>query len=210
MNNIIQLFKETNNAEEFAAGYFKYLYDLLKQIDLGAVAAFIEELKTARRNGNTVFFSGNGGSAATAMHMANDIGLDIMKKSGADRSFRALALSDNVPIITAIGNDDGYNNIFLYQLKIHYRPGDKLVVISASGNSENVVVAAKWVKQQGGTVIGLVGFDGGSLKDICDIVIHVKTPKGEYGPVEDIHMIMDHIVANYLLGLETADQENMR
>jgi len=109
-----------------------------------------------------------------------------------------LALTDNVPLITAIGNDDGYENIFVNQLRVHYREGDKLIVISASGNSPNVVRAAEWVKQKGGRVIGLIGFDGGKLKEICDIIIHVETPKGEYGPVEDIHTILDHLVANWL------------
>jgi len=130
--------------------------------------------------------------------MANDIGMDVLKKSGSVKAFRALALTDNTSVMTAIANDDGYENIFVNQLKIHYREGDKLVVISASGNSPNVIAAAKWVKSKGGKVIGLVGFDGGALKGICDILIHIETQKGEYGPVEDIHTIIDHLVANWL------------
>jgi len=101
--------------------------------------------------------------------------------------------------MTAIANDDGYDNLFVNQLKIHYRDGDKLVVISANGNSRNVVAAAEWVKQCTGRTISIVGFDGGKLKDTCDIVIHVKTEKGECGPVEDIHMIIDHLISNWLI-----------
>ncbi len=198
MNNITRLFNQTQDTKAFATEYLKYLTRLINQLDTESIAAFINELEIARENGHTVFVAGNGGSAATASHMANDIGLDVMKKSKTKKPFRILSLTDNIPVLTAIGNDEGYENIFLYQLKILFKPGDKLIAISASGNSPNIVIASQWVKKYGGTVMGFVGFDGGKLKDLCDIVIHVKTPEGEYGPVEDIHMIMDHLIANYL------------
>lgn len=198
MNNIQRLFNESGNIGKFFKGYYKYLFTLLECLDEGQIAAFAEELIKARNNGNTIFFAGNGGSAATASHMANDFGTDILKKGGSDLSFRAMSLTDNTSIMLAIANDDGYDKLFVNQLRVHYRSGDKLVAISASGNSPNVVVAAEWVKNQGGTVISLVGFDGGRLKDISDVVIHVQSEKGEYGPVEDIHVIMDHVLANWL------------
>lgn len=200
MNNIIKIYRENPSAKAFADRYLAYLSELLKRIDTEAVASFIGELEEARQTGKTVFLIGNGGSAATASHMANDFGLDVMKKSGTEKPYRVLALTDNVPVMTAIGNDDGYDKLFLYQLKIHYRPGDKLIAISASGNSPNLIEAATWVKERKGKVLGLVGFDGGKLKALCDVAIHVATSKGEYGPVEDIHMVMDHLIANYLLG----------
>src|SRR3990167_10571979 len=151
MNNIIRLYKEAKNAQDFAINYLDYLSGLLKKLDTKAIATFIEELENARQKNQTVFIIGNGGSAATSSHMANDIGLDVMKKSGTNKPYRIMALTDCIPVLTAIGNDDGYENLFLYQLKIHYRPGDKLVVISASGNSPNLISAAQWVKQQGGS-----------------------------------------------------------
>jgi D-sedoheptulose 7-phosphate isomerase len=92
--------------------------------------------------------------------------------------------------MTAIANDEGYENLFVNQLRLHYRPGDLLVAISASGNSPNVVNAARWVKEQGGRVVTITGFDGGKLKSLGDIAIHIDTPKGEFGPVEDLHMIV--------------------
>jgi len=198
MNNIEKIANEARNPEEFADKYLDYLTKLVKVLDRGKIAQFIKELEEAYEKGNTIFIAGNGGSAATASHMANDFGMDVLKKGGGDKAFRALALTDNVPLITAIGNDDGYENIFVNQLRVHYREGDKLIVISASGNSPNVLRAAEWVKEKGGKVMGLVGFDGGKLKEVCDIIIHVETPKGEYGPVEDIHTILDHLVANWL------------
>ena len=200
LNTIERLSLETLSAEAFAAGYLDYVSTLIKKLDTRAIAAFIHQLEAARQNNNTVFLAGNGGSAATASHMANDIGLDVLKKSKIGTPFRVLALTDNVAVMTAVGNDDGYDKLFVYQLRIHYQPGDKLVVISASGNSPNVVEAARWVKQQGGAVIGLVGFDGGKVREFCDVLLHVETPRGEYGPVEDIHLILNHLTANYLLG----------
>jgi D-sedoheptulose 7-phosphate isomerase len=166
----------------------------------------VEVLDAARERGSTIFLIGNGGSAATASHMANDIGLDVLKKSGDARAFRVLSLTDSVPMLTAIANDEGYENVFLRQLRILYRPGDVLVAISASGNSPNVVAAAEWVRKEGGAVLGLTGFDGGRLRGLCDVAIHVETPKGAYGPVEDVHMIMDHLVAGYLSSRAVAER----
>ena len=82
-------------------------------------------------------------------------------------------------------------------MKIHYRDGDNLIVISASGNSPNVLEAAEWVRSRGGSVIGFLGFSGGKLIDLCDVKIHVKSQPGEYGPVEDAHLIMNHILAHW-------------
>lgn len=194
-----QVFAETKgDLQKFAKGYFRYLAELLDSLDTGAIEEFVKHLEQARQGDHTVFMAGNGGSAATATHMANDLSTDVYRKGGGKKPFRVLALTESASCLTAIANDDCYENVFVNQLKIHYRPGDKLVVISASGNSPNVVAAAQWVKEQGGAVMGLVGFDGGKLAGICDVAIVAQTPKGEYGPVEDVHMIMDHLVSNWL------------
>jgi D-sedoheptulose 7-phosphate isomerase len=208
MNNIDKLWMNPTSPSEYAKGYIKYVTALLNNLDTESVGALIENLKRAREDENTVFIIGNGGSASTASHMANDIGLDVLKKSGTDRPFKVLSLTDNNSVLTAICNDDGYENLFLYQLKILYKPGDKLIAISVSGNSPNVVCAAEWVKAQGGTVMGLGGFDGGQLKELCDVFILVETLNGEYGPVEDVHLVIDHLIANYLLSFVKAEKEN--
>ena len=90
-----------------------------------------------------------------------------------------------------------YENIFINQLKIHYKEGDCLIVISASGNSPNVLKAVEWVRSKGGKIIGFLGFTGGELLSLCDVSIHIKTKPGEYGPVEDAHLIMNHILAHW-------------
>jgi D-sedoheptulose 7-phosphate isomerase len=197
MNNIEQLCNDSRSAGEFAHGYFNYLKHLLDSIKPESIDKLVEEFENARTTGNTIFVAGNGGSATTATSMANDLGFDVIKKTGTDRPFRVLALTDNTSVITAIANDVGYENVFLNQLKIHYRQGDKLLAISASGNSPNVVAAAKWVKEQGGCVISFVGFTGGALKKIADVIVHVISDAGEYGPVEDAHLVLSHILAHW-------------
>lgn len=197
MNNIERLCSGSQSASEFSRLYFGYLKQALDSIEPESIDRLVEEFENARVSGNTIFIAGNGGSATTATSMANDIGFDVIKKSGTDKPFRVLALTDNTSVLTAIANDVGYENVFLNQLKIHYRPGDKLLAISASGNSPNVVTAAEWVRQQGGSVLSFVGFTGGKLKEISNVVVHVRSQAGEYGPVEDAHLVLNHILAHW-------------
>jgi len=197
MDTLETILNKSASATQFARAYLDYLSGLLRRLDAGAIAAFIDELESARSKGNTVFVVGNGGSAAAASHMANDLSVGAHPRDGS-QPFRVLALTDNAAAMTAVGNDAGYEHLFTYQLRAHYRPGDKLIAISASGNSPNIVEAARWVQKHGGRVIALVGFDGGELKRLGDLLIHVETPKGEYGPVEDIHVIMHHLIYSWL------------
>jgi D-sedoheptulose 7-phosphate isomerase len=180
----------------FARAYLDYVADLVRHIDAGAIAAFIALLLGARARGATVFFIGNGGSAATASHFAND--LAIGTRTGEGKPFRAMSLTDNVAVLTALANDEGYDRIFVDQLKVHMREGDALVAISASGNSPNVCAAAAYCRERGAKVVALTGFDGGCLNRLADVSIHISTAKGEYGPVEDLHMVVDHLIGAYL------------
>jgi len=151
----------------------------------------------ARDHDKTIYFAGNGGSAATASHFAQDMG-EVGRKI-KERGFRTVSLNDNVSAVTAISNDYGYEQVFLLQIENNFDAGDVLVVISASGNSPNVVKAVELARQKGGVTVGLVGFDGGRLAQICDHVVHVKSNKGEYGPVEDIHLVLNHMIVAYLI-----------
>ena len=197
MNNLEKAYKRVNSIGQFSKEYFSYLSKALVSIDENEIDKLSQAFESARAKGNTIFVAGNGGSAATATTMANDIGFDIIKKTSTDKPFRLFSLVDNNSVVTAISNDVGYENIFINQLKIHYREGDSLIVISASGNSPNVLKAAKWVKENGGKIIGFLGFTGGKLIDFCDVKIHVASELGEYGPVEDAHLIMNHILAHW-------------
>ncbi|MBL7006837.1 MAG: SIS domain-containing protein [Spirochaetia bacterium] len=197
MNNLEKAYKRVNSIGQFSREYFLYLSKVLESIDEVEINKLGEAFEKARENENTIFVAGNGGSSTTATTMANDIGFDILKKTGTDKPFKVLSLVDNNSVITAIANDVGYENAFINQLKIHYRSGDSIILISASGNSPNILKAAEWVKSKGGTIIGFLGFTGGKLIEFCDVKIHVKSEAGEYGPVEDAHLIMNHILAHW-------------
>ncbi|MDO8489309.1 MAG: SIS domain-containing protein [Candidatus Omnitrophota bacterium] len=197
MNNLKKIFTESGDFKPYFHGYLDYLVLILKSLDEADIERFTEVLNLARLKGKTIFLAGNGGSAATATHMANDLGTDTLKYSKGKSAFRAQALTGNVSVMSAVANDEGYENIFVNQLRVHYRKGDLFIGISASGNSPNVVKAARWVKGKGGKVLAMVGFDGGQLKRVADEVIHVRSNKSEYGVVEDVHMIMDHLMASW-------------
>jgi D-sedoheptulose 7-phosphate isomerase len=197
MNNVEKIFSESKSAGDFAYAYFNYLKNVLGKIDKSSIDMLVSELDEVRKKENTIFVIGNGGSASTATTMANDLGFDVLKKSGTDLPIKVMALTDNNSLMTAVSNDVGYENLFLSQLKIHYRKGDALLTISASGNSQNLIKAAEWVKTKGGRIISFLGFSGGKLKDMSDVVIHVPTEPGEYGPVEDAHLIINHILAHW-------------
>jgi D-sedoheptulose 7-phosphate isomerase len=198
MNNLEKAFKGVSTIGEYSEKYFSYLKSILDSIDQEEINKLEKIFESSQLNGNTIFVAGNGGSAATAMTMANDIGFDIIKKTGTKKPFKVLSLVDNTSVITAISNDVGYENIFINQLRIHFTKGDCIILISASGNSKNILEAARWVKEKEGKIIGFLGFQGGDLLSLCDVVIHAKTQSGEYGPVEDAHLIMNHVLAHWL------------
>ena len=123
--------------------------------------------------------------------------LTYLKKTKVKKTFKIHSLTDNTSVITAISNDTGYENVFINQLRIHYKPGDCLLVLSASGNSQNLIKAVEWVKKKSGKTICILGFDGGKLKKKCHICIHLKTEHGDYGPVEDLQLIINHVLAHW-------------
>ena len=195
MNNLDKLYAEDNSTGGFASAYLKYVSQVLNDISTDEISAFLEILIEARERGATVYFIGNGGSAATASHFANDIGIGTRTW---DKPFRVVSLCDNQAVITAIANDEGYENIFSLQLTVLLKKGDVVVAISASGNSPNLLKGIEKAKEMGAVTVGLTSFDGGELRKIAEYSVHVPAQKGEYGPAEDAHMVLDHLVGSYL------------
>lgn len=189
-----------NQAMEFARLYVERVVTVLHALDLEAVTRVIELFLEARSKGNTIFFLGNGGSAATASHFAND--MEVCASPEGRTPFRAISLTDNNSLLTCLANDFGYAEVFSRQLRNLMREGDVVVGISASGNSPNAVNALHYARDHGGIPVAIVGFDGGKMKQAADYVIHVETEKGDYGPVEDVHMFLDHLISNYLASVE--------
>lgn len=194
MNNIDRIF--TPDPVEFASAYVKYLKSVLEAVDPKEIGRFIGTLLDARSRGATVFFIGNGGSAATASHFANDLSIGT---NSYDKPFRVVSLTDNVAVITAIGNDFGYEDIFVRQLQVLGKKGDVVVAISASGNSPNLLKAFEFAASAGIKTVAITAFDGGKMKPMADEGIHVPTGPKEYGPAEDAHMVLDHLVGAYLM-----------
>ena len=180
--------------QKFAKKYIKKLTSLLNNTDLNAVAEIITLLDNTR---GRIYIIGNGGSAATASHMVNDLGAGLKRRE--IRNFDVQSLSDNTPVCTALSNDIGYKNVFYMQLKDKITADDILIAISCSGNSKNITKAVKYAKKQKSTIVGVTGFDGGVLKELADINFHVKTAKNSYGLVEDMHMILNHIIYSYFI-----------
>jgi len=178
-------------------GYLDNLVSILQNVDIPRIYEIIDKLEQCHDDGAVLYIMGNGGSAATASHMANDLSVGLKLRD--IRNFNVQSLSDNTPVCTAISNDIGYENVFYAQLKNKLKPKDVLIAISCSGNSPNIVKASVYAREIGATVIGLTGFDGGELKALSDINYHINTDKGEYGLVEDAHMILDHVIYNYYI-----------
>ena len=131
-------------SEDFSHDYLEYLSSLIDQLDRESISKFADLLLTSRDSGSTTFFLGNGGSASTATHFVNDVSLGSRQ---FDKPFRAISLCDNQAVITAIANDDGYENIFLQQLQTLAKAGDTIVCISASGNSKNLIKAIEYARE---------------------------------------------------------------
>jgi D-sedoheptulose 7-phosphate isomerase len=174
-----------------------YLSEVSKTLDAmkkdlpGKTKDIVSILTTARDSGKRVYTCGNGGSASTASHMASDL------NKGANRQdsprFKAIALTDNIPAMSAWANDSSYEDIFVEQLKNHLEKGDVVIAISGSGNSPNILKAVHYANDIGATTIGLSGFDGGKLSKIANISYVV--PNNCMQQVEDIHLLIEHMLS---------------
>ncbi|HZY45688.1 MAG TPA: sugar phosphate nucleotidyltransferase [Anaerolineae bacterium] len=180
--------------EEYLDRYLDDIASALKKLDRRAVWAVIEELMTAWREHRQVFLLGNGGSAALASHMANDL-CKTSIVNGQPR-LRAIALTENVPLLTAWANDNGFEHIFSEQLYNLCQPNDLVIAISCSGNSTNVLRALRAARELRARTIGFTGDTGGQLKDLVDLCVFA--PAEKIWPQEDVHVILDHVIASTL------------
>lgn len=186
--------------------YLEEVSQIAAKLDRASIDMAVRVLYEAWKNDNQVFIIGNGGSASTATHLACD--LDKWVSDGAVRKFRAFSLVDNIPLVSALTNDNGWSDIYYEQLRNFFRKGDVLVAISVHGGSgsdkagpwsQNLLKAVKFAKENDGKVIGMSGFDGGALKtssDACIVVPANSTPH-----VEGMHLVLTHLMCEQLKGL---------
>ncbi len=182
---------ESRIASDRVATYLDEMEAVVKSISRADVRSIVDRLFEGWQERRTTFIIGNGGSASTASHMMNDLN-KMTSVEGAYR-FRAIALTDNMPLITAIGNDIDYADVFVEQLRNLLSPKDILIVLSGSGNSENVIRAVKYARELGAYTIGLCGRPGSRLCECADSVVTV--PAASICQQEDGHLILNHTIA---------------
>jgi D-sedoheptulose 7-phosphate isomerase len=173
-----------------SADYLEKVAELLEALP-DPSDRFVEALYAGFEQGRTVFLIGNGGSAANASHFGQDLAKGTLSSMSATRRFRVVPLTDNIGFITALANDEGYDSIFEQQLRNLAASGDLLVAISGSGNSPNVIRAVEYAHSIGMTVIGVTGFDGGKLKAMADLSVHI--PVDDMGMTEALHGVVFHL-----------------
>ncbi len=182
-----------NNAAEIldAKQYFDELQRVVAGLPHDSIDQIAEILLQANQSGRMVYLFGNGGSASLASHFACDLGKGTAYCNGGKR-FRVLALTDNIPTITAWANDSCYEDIFAEQLRNFVQPHDIALAISGSGNSKNVLNALRVAREAGATTIGVTGFEGGEMKSLCDICMVV--PSHNMQIIEDLHLSIAHSI----------------
>jgi D-sedoheptulose 7-phosphate isomerase len=178
--------------------YFKKLKKAIDSTDKKKISELINKIHSVIGTDETIFIAGNGGSASTASHMACDFGKTILGKKPREKSkrLRVICLNDNIPLMTAWGNDEGYEHIFSQQLINLAKKNDFLIIITGSGNSSNALEAISVAKNIGVKTYGILGFDGGKAKDILDDYLLIKSD--DYGIIEDMHMILVHLITDWL------------
>ncbi len=182
--------------------YLAELKRVLDRTDRAEIVGMGDRLFEAYEQGNQVFVCGNGGSAAMASHIAEDVGKGTLREADLrdenHRRFRILSLTDNVPWIMALANDVGYEQVFVQQLMHYGQAGDLLIAISGSGNSPNVIAAVDWANRHGLTTFGMTGFDGGKLRRMQTAGLHA--PVDDMGMAESVHGCILHWVVDDLHG----------
>jgi D-sedoheptulose 7-phosphate isomerase len=182
--------------------YLDRLTRCLEAMPVDAIEELSHKLYRAYTDGKQVFLLGNGGSASTASHMAADLGKNTIAANMV--RFRIMSLNDNIPLMTALANDVGYENVYAEQLKNLIQPGDILIAISGSGNSPNVLNAMKYAQSRSAETVGMLGFGGGGAAALADLVVLVDSD--DYGVVEDAHLIVNHILVDHFRQRLAAEQ----
>jgi phosphoheptose isomerase len=182
------------SAASYFDAYAEELSRAAKTIDSGSLDRAAAILLEAYTHGARMFSCGNGGSAAIANHMQCDHVKNV--RTATDLTPHVLSLSTNVELLTAVANDMGYENIFVYQLQSQGEPGDVLIAVSSSGRSPNIVRALTWARDHGLRTIAITGFDGAAAKAAAEVSIHVDCTN--YGVIEDLHQSVMHALAQYI------------
>lgn len=188
---------------EFVTAYFTEMKRIIEDMPVEAVDRAVELLFTAWQRGGQVFICGNGGSASTATHFACDLAKTTVVNG--KKRFKACCLNDNIPLLTALINDEGFDSLFYEQLQGRFEAGDVLICISVHGGvgednaglwSQNLLKSMQYAKEAGGKTIGLAGFDGGAMKEVADVCLII--PADSTPQVESFHLALEHLICSCL------------
>lgn len=189
---------------KFICKYFEEMRQIVDKLPVDKINEVIEILFNAWKNGNKIFIMGNGGSASTATHFTCDLSKVTIVPN--KKRFKVIGLNDNIPLVSALTNDDGWNEIYVEQLKNHFENGDVAIAFSVHGGSgkdkagiwsQNLLKALQFAKDNGGTAIGFSGFDGGAMKELADVCVVV--PFNSTPHVESFHLVLEHLITFCLL-----------
>lgn len=188
----------------FFESYTAGIQRVLEALKVEEIEVLIRDMLDARADRRNIYVFGNGGSASSASHMAND----FAKQRFDDEKylFRIASLNDNISCLTATANDFGYEYIFVNQLKTQLRPGDVVIGISSSGNSPNIVRALNYAREHGAITYGIVGFNGGEVQRVAQKSVYIPTKVGQYGYMEDVTLIINHMISIYIYEQDLARQ----
>jgi len=178
----------------YIADYIALEKKTLDALNVDDIRNVLDLFMEAYKSEGTIYVFGNGGSASTASHMANDFNKGISEY--VEKKFRLICLNDNIATLMAIANDIGYDEVFRFQLKNKLKSNDLVVGISGSGNSKNVLNAIEYAKERHVKTLGICGYDGGKLKQTADTAFHVAVNNMQI--VEDVHMILNHLLMNVI------------
>jgi D-sedoheptulose 7-phosphate isomerase len=176
--------------------YFSAYEEMVAQLPYHQIDRAIGEIMSAYERGANIFTIGNGGSAALASHFACDLAKGTVVSENGEKRFRVIALTDNIPLMTAWANDHGYEQVFAQQLQNLVVAGDLAFAISGSGNSPNVLRGLEMARSLGARTIGLTGFEGGKMKSLCDVC--VVLPSNNMQIIEDFHLSVTHAISSVI------------
>ncbi len=178
------------NYHEGIREYLATEIKLLENMDVDMIDRAMHEIEQAYHRDGTIYIFGNGGSGATASHYTNDFNKGLSEN--LEKKFRFVCLNENIPTVLAVANDLGYEEVFRYQLRGRLHSDDLVIGISGSGNSANIVNALVYAKEQNVRTMGIVGYDGGKVKSLVDVALHVPVMNMQHS--EDVHIIFDHLM----------------
>ena len=193
----------TSADDELIRSHLTKTIESINSLDESKLTFFVEKIMETIAKKNTIFFAGNGGSASTASHFVNDLLTAYTYEQTAERPFtykkaKVQSLTESTGIVTGLTNDFNFDEIFVNQLRTISDAGDMLVIITASGNSQNLLNAVSYANENCIFTVAIVGFDGGKVSKMAQLVLHAKTDKGDYGPAEDVHLVINHAVASLI------------